>query len=90
MRKILIILTIGIGLILLLGMKKSDLNLEGTGPYPDYRQYYQKVTCYKIIHAADLKTLQDEVKEQLKHGLRPMGDLSYFNEEYCQVMVNVE
>ncbi len=90
MKKMLIILAIGTSLILLLGMKKSDLNYEGTGYNGDYRQYWKKVTDYQIIHAADLKTLQEAVKGQLKHGLRPMGDLSQFDKEYCQVMVMAE
>ena len=87
MRNILIILTIGMGLIMLLGMKKSDLNLEGTEQNCDYGRYGQKVTDYQIIHANNLKALQEAVKEQLKNGLRPMGELSHFDKDYCQVMV---
>ena len=90
MRKILIILAIGMGLILLLGATKSDLNLEGTEQNCGYLKYGQKTTDYQIIRATDLNTLQQNVKEKLKHGLRPMGEISYFGKDYCQVMVMVE
>lgn len=90
MRKILIILVIGIGLILLLGMNKSYWNLEGTEQNCDYGRYGQKITDYQIIHATDLSTLQRDVKEQLKNGLSPMGELSYFDKNYCQVMVMIK
>jgi hypothetical protein len=87
MKKITIILAVGMGLILLLGMGNSDLNSGGNGQNYDYEKYGQKVTDYQIIHANSLKALQEAVKEQLKNGLRPMGELSHFDKDYCQVMV---
>lgn len=90
MRKIVIFLVIGTILVLLLGSAKPDLKLEDTEWDRCGAQYWQKTTDYQIIRAADLDTLQQKVKEQLKYGLRPVGDISHFDEDYCQVMVMVE
>lgn len=87
MRNALILLAIGMGLVLILGSAKNDCKLQGVEPECWRVEYSQKITDYQIISAADLNTLQGKVKEQLKYGLRPMGDISYFDPDYLQVMV---
>ena len=82
-----IIVAIGMSLILLLGVKRTGLSSQGAEQSCDYGRYGQKVTDYQIIHAPDLNTLEEKVKEQLKNGFRPTGELSHFHKDYCQVMV---
>ena len=87
MRKILIILAIGIGLILLLGMNKSDSKLQGFESECKHGLYWQRVKNYEIIRASNLDKLQQNVKDKLNHGWCPMGEISYLDNNYCQVMV---
>ena len=91
MKKAIIFLAIGMSLILLLGLAKSDSKPQWIESecYPGYAQgrYWQKVKNYEIIRASDLDKLQKDVKERLNHGWRPMGEISRFENEYCQVMV---
>ena len=87
MRNILILLAIGMGLILLLGLAKSDSKLTGIESECKPGRYWQTVKNYEVIRASDLDKLQQKVNDKLNHGWRPMGELSYFDSNYCQVMV---
>lgn len=87
MKKIVVFLAIGMSLILLLGLAKSDSKSQWIESECSPGRYWQKVKNYEIIRASDLDKLQQNVNDKLNHGWRPMGELLYFDSNYCQVMV---
>lgn len=87
MKKIVVSLVIGIGLILLLGLAKYESKPQSIESGHTTGRYWQTVNDYKVIRASDLDKLQQNVNDKLNHGWRLMGGLSYFDNAYCQVMV---
>jgi len=92
MKKAIVFLAISMSLILLLGLAKTESKPQkpqwiGSEGYPEPGRHWQKVKDYEIIRASDLDRLQDKIKEKLKHGWHLKGDISCFEKEYCQVMV---
>jgi hypothetical protein len=87
MKKMLIILPIGISLILLLGLDGSNLKSGKTESKCEVQQLRQIYGEYTVIQASELDTLQKDVNTKLRSDWRPMGGISYAKSEYCQVMV---
>ena len=90
MKNIFVFIAIGIIIVLSLGSIKPNLNLGEVKPKYGFVQCLNKTTDYRIIRAVDLDTLQKNVKDQLGYGFSPIGEISLFNKEYCQVMVAIE
>jgi hypothetical protein len=94
MKKAIVFLAIGMSLVLLLGLAKSDPKPQKPqwiesgccqGYAPGF--YWQKVKDYEIVRASGLGELEGKIKDKLEHGWHLKGDISRFEDEYCQVMV---
>jgi hypothetical protein len=87
MKKTIVFLAMGMTLILLLGLAKSNSKMQWNNSECEPGQYWQRVKDYEIIHEPNLKDLQEKVKNGLDHGWRPMGGISIVDSNYFQVMV---
>jgi len=88
MKHVILCITIGVGLLLLLGLTGSSIESRESYCEHGFGLLRQNASEYEIIHANTLHELEDAVVVKLKKDWYPIGGLSIVDSNsFCQVMV---